>query len=67
MNTAAQDSGLASRTLAEDIDDLRMKMAETVGREVSFTADPVILISKQLDVKIYEFMMQRHVRLRKAR
>lgn len=68
MNTAKRGAWLAvSRSLAEDIDDLRMKMAETVVRESSFTADPVILISRQLDVKINEFMKQRHVRLRKAR
>ncbi len=53
--------------LANDIDDLRRKMAETFLKEASFTADPVILISRQLDLKINEFMKQRNVRLKKAR
>lgn len=68
MNTAQRNSGLCeSRSLAKDIDDLRMKMAETVLREASLTADPVIWISRQLDVKINEFMKVQHVKLRKAR
>lgn len=46
------------RALTEDIDDLRRMMAETFLKEASFTADPVILISRQLDVKINEYMRQ---------
>jgi hypothetical protein len=44
--------------LTDDIDDLRRRMAETFLKEASFTADPVILISRQLDVKINEYMLQ---------
>jgi hypothetical protein len=53
--------------LADDIDDLRRKMAETFLKEASFTADPVILISRQLDVKINEYMKQWKVGRKKAR
>ncbi|WP_276354700.1 aspartyl-phosphate phosphatase Spo0E family protein [Cohnella caldifontis] len=53
--------------LTDDIDDLRQRMAETFLREASFTADPVILISRQLDVKINEYMMQWKVKHMKAR
>lgn len=56
----------AAAKLADDIDDLRRKMAETFLKEASFTADPVILISRQLDVKINEYMKQREIGRKKA-
>ncbi|MBW5446944.1 Spo0E family sporulation regulatory protein-aspartic acid phosphatase [Cohnella sp. CFH 77786] len=46
----------AGSKLTDDIDDLRRKMAETFLKEASFTADPVIMISRQLDLKINEYM-----------
>ncbi|WP_123041676.1 aspartyl-phosphate phosphatase Spo0E family protein [Cohnella candidum] len=53
--------------LVRDIDDLRRKMAETFLKEASFTADPVIMISRQLDLKINEYMMQWTTGRKKAR
>lgn len=53
--------------LADDIDDLRCKMAEVILKEASFTADPVIMISRQLDAKINEYMKSWHMERRKAR
>lgn len=53
--------------LTDDIDDLRRKMAETFLKEASFTADPVIMISRQLDVKINEYMKQWNVGRKKVR
>jgi hypothetical protein len=57
----------AGKRLADDIDDLRCKMAEAILREASFTADPVIMISRQLDAKINEYMKSWHMERRKAR
>jgi hypothetical protein len=53
--------------LADDIDNLREKMAETFLKEASFTADPVILISRELDLKINEYMKQFSSARRKVR
>lgn len=56
------DSPASERTgtsLADEIDRLRQIMAETFVRESSFTADTVIRISRQLDVKINEYMLGR--------
>jgi len=53
--------------MADDIDDLRRKMAETFLKEASFTADPVIMISRQLDVKINEYMKNWQAGRKKAR
>ncbi|MDG0790404.1 aspartyl-phosphate phosphatase Spo0E family protein [Cohnella ginsengisoli] len=44
------------RSLIEEIDLLRRRMAETFLREDSFTAEPVMEISRMLDVKINEYM-----------
>lgn len=54
-------------SLAGDIDDLRRRMLETFLLETSFTADPVILISRQLDTKIVEYMKHWQTGRRKAR
>jgi len=53
--------------LADDIDDLRRKMAETFLKETSLIADPVILISRQLDLKINEYMQNWQASRKKAR
>jgi|GEM_PF-2847647 len=53
--------------LADDIDDLRHKMAEAFLKETSFIAEPVILISRQLDVKINEYMKSWQAGRKKAR
>jgi len=53
--------------LADDIDDLRSKMAEAFLKEASFTADPVIMISRQLDAKINEYMNLWKIGRKKAR
>lgn len=42
--------------LAEEIDRLRKEMTDIFLREHSFTADPVIELSRQLDLKINEYM-----------
>jgi Spo0E like sporulation regulatory protein len=57
----------AGAKLVDDIDDLRRKMAEMFLKEASFTADPVILISRQLDLKINEYMKQWTVGRKQAR
>lgn len=57
----------AGAGLTDDIDDLRQKMAEIFLKEASFTADPVILISRQLDQKINEYMKQWNKGRKKAR
>ncbi|WP_254639271.1 aspartyl-phosphate phosphatase Spo0E family protein [Cohnella sp. GbtcB17] len=44
------------RSLIEEIDQLRRRMTETFLREDSFTAEPVMEISRMLDVKINEYM-----------
>ncbi|CAI6046145.1 aspartyl-phosphate phosphatase Spo0E family protein [Cohnella sp. JJ-181] len=44
------------RSLQEEIDLLRRRMTETFLREDSFTAEPVMEISRMLDVKINEYM-----------
>ncbi|MDI4644639.1 aspartyl-phosphate phosphatase Spo0E family protein [Cohnella hashimotonis] len=44
------------RSLIEEIDLLRRRMTETFLREDSFTAEPVMEISRMLDVKINEYM-----------
>jgi hypothetical protein len=64
---AKQGRGTARMKLADDIDDLRRRMAETFLKEASFTADPVIMISRQLDLKIMEYMKQLPNTHRKAR
>jgi hypothetical protein len=53
--------------LADEIDLLRQIMAETFVRECSLTADTVIRISRQLDVKINEYMTQSVIGRKKAR
>jgi hypothetical protein len=45
-------------TMAEEIDRLRRKMNERVQEEKSLTADPVIELSRELDVIIYEYLKQ---------
>lgn len=44
------------RSLKEEIDLLRRRMTETFLQEDSFTAEPVMEISRLLDVKINEYM-----------
>ncbi|MDG0808743.1 aspartyl-phosphate phosphatase Spo0E family protein [Cohnella rhizosphaerae] len=44
------------RSLIEEIDLLRRRMTETFLKEDSFTAEPVMEISRMLDVKINEYM-----------
>jgi len=56
-----------SARLAGDIDDLRRRMLETFLCETSFTADPVIMISRQLDTKIVEYMKYSQTASKKAR
>ncbi|TJY41021.1 aspartyl-phosphate phosphatase Spo0E family protein [Cohnella pontilimi] len=58
-NPASPERAAASVGLADEIDRLRQVMAETFLRECSFTADTVIRISRQLDVKINEYMIGR--------
>jgi hypothetical protein len=53
--------------LADEIDRLRQIMADTFVRESSFTADPVVRVSKQLDVKINEYMRQSAMGRKKVR
>jgi len=47
---------LKDNRLAAEIDRLRKAMAETFGREASFTSEPVMQISRELDKKINEYM-----------
>jgi hypothetical protein len=70
--TLQRTDSLAGRTpnssgLADEIDRLRQIMAETFVRESSFTADTVIRISRQLDVKINEYMTKTVIGRKKAR
>lgn len=44
------------RSLQEEIDLLRRRMTETFLQEDSFTAEPVMEISRMLDLKINEYM-----------
>jgi hypothetical protein len=66
---ADEISGRAASTasLVNDIDDLRQMMADMFVKEASLTADPVIRISRQLDVKINEYMKQWSLSHKKAR
>jgi hypothetical protein len=48
----------AAEELAEEIDRLRRAMTETFLQEHSLTADAVMELSKQLDLKINEYMKQ---------
>ncbi|WP_246120477.1 aspartyl-phosphate phosphatase Spo0E family protein [Cohnella terricola] len=47
--------------LAEEIDDLRKAMTDTFLKEHSLVADSVIQLSRQLDMKINEYM--KYIRL----
>ncbi|WP_256760814.1 aspartyl-phosphate phosphatase Spo0E family protein [Cohnella sp. WQ 127256] len=47
--------------LVEEIDRLRMAMTKTFLQEHSFVADSVMELSRQLDLKINEYMKQVHV------
>jgi len=47
--------------LVEEIDRLRSAMTETFLQEHSFIADSVMELSRQLDIKINEYM--KHVRI----
>lgn len=68
MNRADSDNrSFVQAKLADDIDDLRRKMAETFLKETSFIADPVMMISRQLDVKINEYMKNWQAGRKKAR
>ncbi|WP_373229074.1 Spo0E family sporulation regulatory protein-aspartic acid phosphatase [Cohnella sp.] len=51
-------SNRATQDLAEEIDTLRKTMTETFLQEDSFTADRVMELSRQLDIKIIEYMKQ---------
>jgi hypothetical protein len=44
--------------LVEEIDRLRMAMTETFLKEHSLVADSVVELSRQLDLKINEYMKQ---------
>ncbi|WP_246469285.1 aspartyl-phosphate phosphatase Spo0E family protein [Cohnella nanjingensis] len=55
---AGGSSPLIDRRLEEEIDTLRRRMTETFIREESFTSEPVMEISRMLDVKINEYMRQ---------
>lgn len=44
--------------LKAEIDRLRKRMTDAFLQELSFTADPVIELSRQLDDKINEYMRQ---------
>lgn len=48
----------ASQDLVEEIDRLRKAMTETFLQEHSLTADRVMELSRQLDLKINEYMKQ---------
>jgi len=52
------DSFGESGSLVDEIDSLRRSMTEAFLREMSFTSEPVIEISRLLDVKINEYMKQ---------
>ena len=68
MNRADSDNrSFVQAKLVDDIDDLRRKMAETFLKETSFIADPVMMISRQLDVKINEYMKNWQAGRKKAR
>ncbi|WP_080836648.1 aspartyl-phosphate phosphatase Spo0E family protein [Cohnella massiliensis] len=60
METAeyVYDSYANSGNLADEIDILRRSMTEVFLREMSFTSEPVIEISRLLDMKINEYMKQ---------
>ncbi len=45
-------------SLKAEIDRLRKRMTDAFQQELSFTAEPVIELSRQLDDKINEYMKQ---------
>ncbi len=58
MEAAEHDSAMHKQWLSEEIDELRRRMSDMFMRELSLTADRVMEISRQLDVKINEYMKQ---------
>lgn len=55
---AGTKSRRADGHLKAEIDRLRKRMTDAFLQELSFTADPVIELSRQLDDKINEYMRQ---------
>ncbi|MCC3374873.1 aspartyl-phosphate phosphatase Spo0E family protein [Cohnella sp. REN36] len=55
---AGGSSPLIDKSLEEEINTLRRRMTETFIREASFTSEPVMEISRLLDLKINEYMRQ---------
>lgn len=53
---AGKRSRNADGGLTAEIDRLRQRMTDAFLQELSFTADPVIELSRQLDDKINEYM-----------
>jgi hypothetical protein len=53
-----QSFDIAKENLVNEIDRLRKEMTETFLQEHSLTADSVVELSRQLDLKINEYMKQ---------
>lgn len=49
------------KSLQEEIDMLRRRMTETFLQEDSFTAEPVMELSRMLDLKINEYMKMSYI------
>lgn len=56
MEAAEYDTTMNKQWLSAEIDELRQRMSDMFMHELSLTADRVMEISRQLDVKINEYM-----------
>ncbi|GAA3402493.1 hypothetical protein GCM10020370_14620 [Paenibacillus hodogayensis] len=60
LRKSRSDSAVAAASLEDEITSLRRQMEDAFVQCHSFTSEPVMDISRKLDVKIYEYMRVLH-------